>query len=472
MTRTAEFQNLIWACAIGAGLGGLCLISPLIPVALLVGGGAALAMLRKPILMCYVVVGAVVFLSGMQRGELVPLFIPNEPILVLVAGISYFVIIMREENPKLAKPVLTAIGIFTVGTALLPLAAYKLRDFPLSTSAIFSLLAPIQYIVILCLFAFLPKDETEKHNLLQWMLLCASGVALIGILEAMRVPFIQNLLTQLYPSIHLDVAEKFGRVTSVLGAWNALGNFLLINLILIFAMQSYRRSRLHNLNTVAALLLCTVCLLASGSYASLIGLVIALVIVKWYDRSNLRLLLGLGFIVTIAIVLLYPLISARLDYQFREGGLLPETLLYRFEVWQNVFLPVISRNPWFGVSPTFAGYTSWGWAESQYLYLVFRSGIVSLVAHLAFVFILIVWSHKRIRTAQSLDRKLAIALLGILVSFTIMGITNEVFTSSGAVEYIWIVLGLIAAEQVETRRAFTWNYAKWIPFKTKLGDNA
>jgi len=44
-----------------------------------------------------------------------------------------------------------------------------------------------------------------------------------------------------------------------------------------------------------------------------------------------------------------------------------------------------------------------------------------------------------------MTRPLGIALFALLTVLSLMGITNEVFTNSGAVDYMWMLVGLIAA---------------------------
>lgn len=445
LPRLSLWNDYSWAVLVGVVIGVACLFSPVIAFGLIAGIVFLVIALRAPIVLCYVVIAATVFLSGMPRGHLINLFIPNEPILVMSAGLAFFAITVRRDKVRYPPMFLLALLTFIGGTAVAPLLAYFARGFSLNMSDIFSLLAPVQYLVLVWMFSQIPRDDAERHGILQWMLLCASGVAFIGLLQAVNFSPAVSLLSQWYPSSHQTEAADLGRVTSVLGAWNSLGNYLMIALLLIIAMQGYKRTLLANLNMLVALTLTGACLLASGSYASLIGLVLGVMVIKGvFDRHGMKilLLLVIGFLV--AAVVLQAQISERLGYQFRNGGLIPETLAYRFIVWQQIYLPIIGKHLIWGVSPTFAGYVTWGWAESQYLYLLFRSGLMSLMAHITFVTLLMVWAYRHVRSDASLGRMLAIVLFTILLVLSIMGLTNEVFTSSGAIDYLWIIIGLVA----------------------------
>ncbi|MBK8031597.1 MAG: hypothetical protein IPK17_19320 [Chloroflexi bacterium] len=445
MART-RLEPYLWALLTGTLLAITTLISPLVSLGILFGLGFAVLALTRPVMLCYVLVAAIVFLSGMPRGGVIPLLIPNEPILVVAAALAFFVMLARAKAPKLPRPVVFALGCMVFGTALIPTLAYYLRDFPLTTSDIFSLVAPVQYVVLVWLFASLPKNEADRYKIITFMLMCGSAVALIGLLEAARVGPVNDLIQTLYPSKQAEDAADLGRVTSILGAWNSLGNFLMINLIMVLAMHGYKqRARWGTANLVVNLALCGACLLASGSYASLFGLVLSLFIVKGFDRRGWKIILVFLVGMAVAGFFLQNLILERLDYQYRSGGVVPETLAYRFKVWQDIYFPMIRQNPLWGITPTFAGRVTWAWAESQYLYLLVRSGLISLIGHLAYVVTLMVWAFRRFRSPSEVTHQLAIALFAILAVLSIMGITNEVFTSSGAVDYVWIIVGLIAA---------------------------
>ncbi len=442
----ARLEPYLWAVIVGVVLAVTTLVSPLVSGGLLLGLVFAALALTRPVVLCYVLIAAVVFLSGMPRGGLIPLLIPNEPILILSAGFAFFVTLARSNAPKLPRPVLIALGCMVFGTALIPTLAYYARDFPLTTSDVFSLVAPVQYVVLVWLFASLPESEADRYKIIMFMLMCGSVIALIGLLEAANFTPVTNLIDTLYPSSQTRNAAEYGRVTSILGAWNSLGNFLMINLIIVLAMHGYKQRSSWGTATLAVnLCLCGACLLASGSYASLVGLVLSLFIVKGFDRRGWKIILLFLLGMTIAGFFLQNLIMDRLDYQYRNGGIVPETLAYRFKVWADFYIPLIAQNPLWGITPTFEGRVTWAWAESQYFYLLVRSGLVSLLGHLAYVGTLMVWAFRRFRSPSEVTHQLAVALFAILAVLSIMGFTNEVFTSSGAVDYVWMIVGLLAA---------------------------
>jgi hypothetical protein len=447
-------QQTTWAIVIGLALGLACIISPLLAIGMVVGVFGAFLALWRPMLMLYLAVAGTVFFSGMPRGELVPLFIPNEPLLVLSAGVSFFIVLIRQmprgQQMKIEPKLVISMIILGLGTAVLPLVTYRMRNYPMTTGEIFGILAPLQYIVVAWLFAYLPVSDRQRYKLVQWMLFCGSFVALIGLLQAANIGPVKDLLNTYYPSIHTENAEDAGRVTSVLGAWNSLGNFLMINLLILLAIQPGKHSRLYKMNMLYCATVDTLCLLASGSFASLGGFVAGVALIMILNGRGVRMIIILFLMMLMGVLVLRPLLNTRLEYQFSDGGLVPQTLRYRFKVWNDIYIPVISKDPWWGIRPSMRG-LSWTWAESHYLFLMFRAGVFALFAHLIWTWMLGSWLFGQIRQRReyTLHRALCLALFTSLIVLSVMGLTNEVFTSSGAIDYLWIMVGLVARSKVQ-----------------------
>lgn len=450
MALRIPLQNELWAVVFGAALGVMAIISPLIPIGLIIGAVFALVALRHPMILCYAIIVAVAFVSGIPRGHLIPLFVPNEPVLAGSVGLAFFFIMLRRGAPTFARPVLLAMIIFVAGTALLPVVSYQLRGWSLSITTIFSLMAPAQYVVLAILYFYIPQNDQDRMRVLQLMILCASGVSIIGLMQGFGVGPVRSILENYYWSLQLTSAEDVGRVTSVFGSWNTLGNFLMTIVILIMALHGHVKNRLYLVNMGVSLALCGACLLASGSFASLGGMAVGVFLVKAFDRANLKILVAIMVVMAVGFLVLQGLLSERLAYQFgnNNGSIVPQTLAYRFEVWTKIYLPIISKHLWWGWAPTFES-VSWGWAESQYLFLLFRSGIFSLIAHLAYVGLLIGWAWSNIKKPDGLKRRASIAVFALLLLLSIMSFTNEVFTSSGTIDFLWMIIGMFAGEVAE-----------------------
>ncbi len=389
------------------------------------------------------------FTSGMTRGRLLPFFIPNELILVASAALAFPAIMLQNQRQRIPAPIFTGIAFLAIGGSILPTLIYLQRGVSLSTSDLFGIIAPVQYIVLFLVVLFLTNDERDRQRLIQWMLFCAAIVAIIGLLQAFNVGPVRSFLTQWYPSIQLEQSTErdINRVTSLMGAWNSLGTFMMINLLVIIAIFNKVRHKWFRRNMIFVGLVCLACLLATSSWASLVSLVLGYFLIKGVRGIRPRNILILLGVMAVAAVLLQPLIEERLEFQFGSGdSIIPQTLTYRIRIWQDFYIPLLERNFVSGVSPNFAGVT-FGYAENQYLFLLYRSGLASLVGHLVWVTLAVIWLRQKFQNSQDFLRVLALVTLVIFVLLSIMGMTNPVFTYSGSIEYLWIFLALIVSSE-------------------------
>lgn len=454
-SRRTDLRRHIPSCLVGVIIGLLCLISPWLALSVVFGVIVCIAALSKPIVLCYLMVAAIALTSGIERGGLLPFLRPNEAGLLLSAGIAFVTILVNKRRgvcssryANIAFPVLFS------GTVIIPGLSYFLRGTQLAMDDLFFLLAPLQYFVLFWLFADLPESEADRRGLIQWMILCGSVVAVVGLMQAGRVWFVTELLDRWYFSSHGAEAADVGRVTSLMAAWNVLGIFLMVNLLIAWAVLSPNSKALGKVGMTVPVALCAVCLVASGSFASILGLITGVLVIELLRRRKMRevpilLLAVVGVAIAIRSFqpLIQPLVRQRLDYQFQHGGIVPQTLSFRFQVWREVYWPAIRENLLWGSHLTIPDTFTWQWAESEYLLLLFRFGVIGLLAHLAWVGVTLGWLWRRFRQSDGFLRSMVTCALVILVVLSITGLTNEVLTFSGAADYLWIMLALVAGSE-------------------------
>jgi hypothetical protein len=448
----ATLRNILLVCAVGLVMGVLSLVHPALGFAAVIGVAAAYLSMIYPLLLGYVLIFFIITTSGINRGEIIPSLRLNEPILGLTGAVCFLVIMLRKP-PRIADGFLTlSLVVLALGTSIGPIIAYYARGWRFTISELFSLVAPLQYMLLFWIFSYLPENDQDRRRLVQFMIFCASILAFVGLLQAARIGPVQAFLERWYGTAESQTAQaaELGRVTTLFGAWNATGTYLMIVILLLIALMAIRHPRLYKINMYVSLALCAACLLASGSFAGIGGLAAGVVIVKWLDRRGIRALGNLGIMLIIAGLILSPVIIQRLDYQFGDAntstgsGILPQTFAYRLYLWSTYYIPaLVQSNPWFGLYPTMEN-VSWPWAESQYIFLMMRSGIFSLIAHLIWVLMLCFWLWRKFKTTTGQTKLLALVTMTSVILLSVMGLTNEVFTLSGAIDYIWIFVGLIA----------------------------
>jgi hypothetical protein len=453
--RNTTLQYYFMAVLAGAVIGLLCWVSPLLAIVAVFAIGAAIVSLQHPVVLPYVMIAAVTLTSGIVRGKLFPMLRPNELALVLAIGVAV-VVLLASRYRRLITPgqIPTIMGflVLVLGTTVIPVVSYTIRGHQITTDHILDLVAPFQYYLLFWLFVILPQNETDRRRLLVWMLICSALVAVVGLLQAAGIGAIKNLLATWYASSHNEASleSRVGRITSLMGAWNALGILMMATLIIGWAMLPNVAHQTTRYVVWACLGLCGICLLASGSFAG-IGLTVAGIMMLellekrvWQSIKRLfPIVLAMGVFFVVLQPLLMPLVAARLEYQFGHGSWVPETLEYRFWIWTDVFWPHIVAHPIWGAYLDAPDYFAWKVPESQYISLLFRFGIVGMVAHLLWVAIVLRWLHRRFTASQGLSRAIAASAFSILVMMSIAGLTNAVFYFSGAADFMWILFGLV-----------------------------
>ena len=292
-------------CGVGANFSPSITIMLFISIVLLVVGNIT----TRPLLACYILIFAIVMTSAMQRGKIIPMLVPSEVLLLLVFGLSVVYIIVHGSNKPMSVTILFGTGILILGTVVIPVLSYAVRDIYVPFQTIFKWLAPAQYLLLFWIFSTIPRTKEDRLQVLQVMFFCASLVAIIGLLQAARVTVVLDLLLKWYPSGHTEDAilatgSGLGRITSVFAAWNVTGTFFMINILSLVSLQNEKVSKLYAINMISSALLCLLALLASGSYASIAGLIIGFIFLKTIDPRGLKKMTPLFIVAGLGIILL------------------------------------------------------------------------------------------------------------------------------------------------------------------------
>ena len=441
------------ACGVGVMIGLLLLVSPLLAIGCTLLVIVIVAALQKPVLLCYLTVMAIALTSGMERGKPIPLLRTNEAVLMLTAAIAFIIVLTRKNRyPIRFHGLEVAIFILVLGTTIIPGSYYLIRGSNLFFEDAVVLLAPIQYLILFWIFAYLPGSNRERVGLIKFMLFCGAIVAIVGVLQAAKVGFVIDFLRNWYGSAQFAEALRVNRITSLLGAWNALGIFMMINLLIVW---SFGISRPHDLGWALILFVggaCISCLVLTGSFAGMVGLIFGIALATrllgvYFSKRNIFLF----FIVLIAIVISGTIFREQVLYrwnqQFGYGGAVPETLVYRLNLWESFYWPVIKNNLFWGTNPTIPSYYSWPYTESQFLDLLFSFGIIGFFSFLFWNAITLRTLLQRFYQHGSFLRTVSSIAITIVIVLFVDGFTNAVFSYSGVIDYLWIILALITAQE-------------------------
>jgi hypothetical protein len=448
---------------IGAGLGLLTVYSAPGAFTLLLAAGVMLAALLAPASLGYLIVVGTVLMSGMERGSILPYLRANEIMLAASAALAALVLLPmygpRLDLRKVAAP-LCAFGCLFLGTALLPLVIYSARGEQFTASTALGLVSSLQYLLLLLIFALLPISRRHQVGLLITMVVLGALVAAVGLLQAAQVGPVISLLQTWYPSKHAAEAMEASRVTSLIGAWNALGMFLMASILIGWVTLNHLAHAAPRLLVLAAMGLCAGCLLASGSFAGLLTLLLGIVLVELLTgRGALlgpKLLLGVAITALVLVIFLpviLPLLEQRLSEQYQQEGwtrgIIPATLSYRFWVWGDVFWPHIAQNWLLGSYLEVPYWFDWQYEESQYVMLLFRYGAVGAFFYALWVLLSLGWLRRRLRQPAGLGQDIAATAFALLTLLSLAGLTNAVMSYSGVADYMWILFGLVAGSRSE-----------------------
>lgn len=474
------FLGMLLVCG-GAAVAVLgAIFGALTLCALLVLGWLALLVWARPQWAAYLLAVAFPLTAGMVRLPQLANLRPNDPLLLLLFQLAnlrpnellllllFALLLLRLLALRLPLPRFTwfdaAALALILGGMLIPLVTLYGRGQALESNILIAALGPVKnYLVFLVLRLALSHVDHIRRTIA--VILLTSGIiSLIGIAQALRVSFIVHFLTSYYPTVQvLDNAQTTIRITSVIGGWNDFAAYLCFVLVVSIAVAAARVSILPRLLFNGVIALDIMALLITGSFASIFGLVTGLCILGLLLRKGaqiFRMLALIGVSMVGAALIFAPLLAWRLQDQFGGGnqGIIAQSLVYRFYLWQTYFLPAILHQPLLGVGLVIPASIPWTTTDSGYLDLLFSGGLVYLLCYIYFTWCCVrgtrqLLKRSRLGTLASAgsDRVMAVlAASGLTIVLILLGmnVTEAYFTYTAAASVLWMALA--AAMSVPT----------------------
>ena len=420
----------------------------------------------QPIFIVYGLILVLPLTAGIARGAGVPFLRLGQALLVV--GFIFFLL---SKPTRLGKTRLTIIDLAFVflflSEAVFPVLALYYRGEHIllndptnvyGSTPIQALLGPIQFYILYRMVVATVTSEKQITTSLKLIFVGSIIVSVIGILQKLGVGPVRTLIDTYYPTLlYGDTSPTTAalRVTSTLGGYRALAAYLTFTLIMALACYTDRkRPKISPLLMATTLLLDSIALLLTGTFAGYFGLVIGAIIVFIIFRRVPKLIIYILVGMALATLVFEPFIAGRLT-EWLGGGpgqdALP-SLADRVRLWTEIFLPAIKQNIWFGDGPAPAVLNYWPTEEMQYLYLLLRGGLPYFISYFVLmgVALAVCWRHIK-RTGEGISRMVAIATFAIIIAINIMNFSGAFFTNAGCTELIWIFLAIIvASEQAKT----------------------
>ena len=411
---------------------------------------AAVALVaRRPIFGGILLAVGVPLTTALGRGTVIPLLRVNEAILLLVlAGLAIHYLLTRP-SPTFVGLDLAVAG-FAVGASLIPWLVLSFAHVQMDFDTWRAVLGPLQFLAVYFCFAQLRASENDLKWLLNLTLLTSVVVGVIAVLELQDFPPGARTIFNTYfppdnPALD-DPNSSDYRPTSLLGVYGSVGAFAMLNTILAITLARKNESRIRGAWLTAVIVVNLAALVASLTWAPAVALVLGATIAIWYSRYLPRQIWMSGAAAVVALAVLWPLVSARLDTTLASGSFV--NIDARIRNWQLYFLPVLAEHPWLGTGTIIPGdlppYLS-DFVDNEFLRTGFRAGIVGIGL---LIVMLTSVSVTALRCRDSSDpwlRLLGAVSLATVVTIFLVGFTAEYLAFGGLSQYIAMLFGLLAA---------------------------
>ena len=411
----------------------------------------------KPVLGCGLFALLISLTTGLGRGTIVPILRPNEAILLmLLAGLLIRRLGHWEQRPITSLDL--ALGCFAVGGIVTPALVLFVSRSPdlYSVDTLRNVLAPAQLFLVYLVFSRTPMSERERALVLNFTMAASIIVGLIAVAELIDLPGVRDFIATNYPPNPVPPSwDTLYRPTSTLGHYSAVGAFGALNFLLALALATTRHPGFNRwwLSVVMAVNL--VALVTSLTWAPLLVLPLATVVVLLLARHIPR---ELGVAVAglaLAFVLAWPSVSTRSDQQgtFQAGQVLviPQTFQHRMDLWQAFFMPALLDHVLVGtgtVIPSLVPDHLILFVDNEYIREGYRAGLIGIGLLLIMLggIALAGWRARfsPVPTIRALGR----TSLALVLFVGLIGVTAEYLFFGGVSQEFAMIAGFLGAGAV------------------------
>ncbi len=444
-----------WPTAVVGGstiLGLVAARSPLAALLAVLGLAVTISVWRAPAFGAALLLGLVPASAGIRRGLPLPGVRPAEAAIAVLAG----VVLVRLRGPRPDRIDLVA-ALYATAVAVLGLVdLLVVRGDPISGEALQVLGAPVGMLLVYraCRVAF-----SERRALVLGLRLALAAVPLVAasaVAQEVGVPGARGLLARLtagdgYGPFGAMLDQGVARATGPFEHPQTLGAYLAVMVVLTTALLVRDRS-VASRPVLAAVVVSGAAGIAATVTAgtAAFALVGALLVATRAGFGRKAFVAG-GALAATAVALAAPRILGRVAMQFDgTGSLVPQSLRYRLVLWRDQFLPAI-RGHWLtGYGPGFPARITFPYAESLYVALVFRGGLVLLAVYAVLLF-LAVRAVRGCTPSDGVSHALRDTFLVVALLLVPLHVIGSYWLDGGVGQLWWALLA--AALATGSRRA-------------------
>jgi hypothetical protein len=405
----------------------------------------------RPATAAVLVIAVTPLVAGIDRDRLVPGLRPNEAVVVFVAAVLALRAVVRWPvgrplTLRLSRVEWTLVAM-AVCASFVPLAFMYLRGRDITGDDLSHALVLWKYLVVYAVVRAAVTTQREVRIALVTSVVAASVVGLVGILQALDLLGVRELLRPLYTPFGYDAAIEIPRGSSTIGLPAATADLLVMNLAVVAGL--WFKARRHALPLLVAASLFVVGTFAAAEFSSALGLVVGVVAVAAALR-RLDLLRWAPLGVALGVVATWPAVQHRLE---GFGGLhgMPHSWTSRLTNLQTYFWPELfsGNNLVLGVRPAArvpvqSEGLGFVWIESGYTWLLWGGGVALFTSYVVFVVVSLRWLWRRVAGLPSWSSVAALgALAGVAVGAVLMNFDPHL-TYRAAADCLFGLLALAA----------------------------
>jgi hypothetical protein len=197
---------------------------------------------------------------------------------------------------------------------------------------------------------------------------------------------------------------------------------------------------------VGALALTT--LLLTAELSAIIFLCIGVVVLAVQYGHGRRALRYAGAALVVGILVAAPFLGARFNQEFsstagsgRHAGV-PQTLDFRWTVWQTQYIPAIEARPMTGYGPHLPASITWIYPESQYVSYLIEGGLPVLGLFGALAWAMLRRSRQAARSPDPFDQALGRAVFVVVIAMLVMNLIWPYLSNAGLPQVLWCLLAI------------------------------
>lgn len=427
-------------------------VAPELTLLGLLGSVVLVAVVVKPAVAAYLVVVLTPLTAGIDRGSVIPLLRPNEGIVLLVGAGLFLHWLVNARTGSLRLPKLDRLDFVLVALALcnsvVPIAAMLVRQQEITADDLQHAIVLWKYLLVYILIRYAIRRQSEVLRAVWLSIMVGALVCVIGVLQALGLFGIPDLLGALYAPYGVERTLDIGRGGSTLALPAAVADLAILNLALAVALILRGAPHRRLLGLLA--IVCAFGVGAAGEFSSMIGLVVAVaaLILVTGARRLLRYILPVGAIGGFA---LWPVIETRLA-GFQGASGIPDSWLVRYYNLTTYFWPDLFANGnWvFGVQPAArvpAAHEEYGWVwiESGHTWLLWSGGVPLLLAYGFFIWITLrrSWAAARYWPTTNTYSLIGTAVFAVIAADIALMVFDPHLTYRGAADAMYILLALL-----------------------------